>query len=95
MKGLVEDLRNAADGQVVLLHSCAHNPTGVDPSLAQWKEISKVCKDKKHFVIFDNAYQGNQIDTSLSPYPYIPISYHSYLLESSIFPTSYILNACI
>jgi len=58
LKGLVEDLKNAPDGQVVLLHSCAHNPTGVDPTLPQWREISKVCKDKKHFVLFDNAYQG-------------------------------------
>jgi len=58
MKGLVADLTAAPEGQVVLLHSCAHNPTGVDPTPSQWKEISKVCKEKKHFVIFDNAYQG-------------------------------------
>lgn len=58
LKGLLEDLKNKPTGSIVLLHACAHNPTGVDPTLDQWKEISKVCKDKNHFVIFDNAYQG-------------------------------------
>jgi len=58
LKGLVEDLKKAPDGSVVILHSCAHNPTGVDPTVDQWKEISKAVKEKKHFVIFDNAYQG-------------------------------------
>ena len=35
--GWIEDLRNATPGSAVLLHTCAHNPTGVDPTLAQWK----------------------------------------------------------
>jgi len=39
-EGLKEDLKNAPEGAVVLLHACAHNPTGVDPTQAQWKEIS-------------------------------------------------------
>lgn len=34
--GMLEDLANAQAGSVVLLHTCAHNPTGVDPSKAQW-----------------------------------------------------------
>jgi aspartate/tyrosine/aromatic aminotransferase len=29
---------------VVLLQACAHNPTGVDPSQEQWREISQVVK---------------------------------------------------
>lgn len=57
LKGMLEDIKNAPKS-VVLLHSCAHNPTGVDPSMEQWAEISKVCKDAGHFVLFDNAYQG-------------------------------------
>ena len=32
-KGMIEDLKNATPGSVVLLHTCAHNPTGVDPTL--------------------------------------------------------------
>jgi len=37
LNGMLEDLRNAAPGSTVLLHTCAHNPTGVDPTLDQWK----------------------------------------------------------
>ena len=52
---MLEDLSNAKEGSVILLHTCAHNPTGVDPTEDQWKEISVVCKKKKHVCIFDNA----------------------------------------
>lgn len=33
-------LQNAPDGSFFLLHACAHNPTGVDPTEEQWREIS-------------------------------------------------------
>jgi len=56
--GLKEDLQNAPEGSIVLLHACAHNPTGVDPTPAQWKEISEIVKAKKIFPFFDMAYQG-------------------------------------
>ena len=39
-----------------MLHACAHNPTGVDPTKDQWKEISEACKVQNHFVFFDLAY---------------------------------------
>ncbi|KAJ1259490.1 hypothetical protein BS78_10G159600 [Paspalum vaginatum] len=52
------DARNAPDGSFFLLHACAHNPTGVDPSEEQWREISHEFKVKKHFLFFDMAYQG-------------------------------------
>ena len=57
-EGLVEDLQSAPEGSIVLLHACAHNPTGVDPTEAQWKKISDVVSEKKHFPLFDMAYQG-------------------------------------
>jgi aspartate aminotransferase len=56
--GLAKDLTAAPDNSIVLLHACAHNPTGVDPSPAQWKELSKLFKKKSHFPFFDAAYQG-------------------------------------
>jgi len=56
--GLLNDIKNAPEGSIFLFHACAHNPTGVDPTLDQWKEISRVTKDKKHFAFFDCAYQG-------------------------------------
>jgi aspartate/tyrosine/aromatic aminotransferase len=41
--GMIADLKNASAGSCVLLHTCAHNPTGVDPTLDQWKAIAVVC----------------------------------------------------
>jgi aspartate aminotransferase len=58
LQGMIADIKSAPAGSVICLHSCAHNPTGVDPNLDQWKQISTACKEKGHFVLFDNAYQG-------------------------------------
>ena len=38
--GAMEDIKNIPEGSVILLHACAHNPTGVDPTPEQWKEMS-------------------------------------------------------
>ena len=46
------------EGSIILLHACAHNPTGVDPKPEQWKELSAVCKERKLLCFFDMAYQG-------------------------------------
>ncbi|KZZ95378.1 aspartate aminotransferase [Moelleriella libera RCEF 2490] len=51
-------IQNAPDRSIILLHPCAHNPTGVDPTLDQWKELARIIADKKHFPFFDCAYQG-------------------------------------
>jgi len=56
--GMIRDMTAAPDGSVFLLHACAHNPTGVDPTMEQWKEISQVMKQKNHRPFFDCAYQG-------------------------------------
>jgi len=55
---MLNHMKNAPDGSVYLLHPCAHNPTGVDPSMAQWQQILDVCLKKKHIPIMDSAYQG-------------------------------------
>ncbi|KAI0173282.1 pyridoxal phosphate-dependent transferase [Hypoxylon sp. FL1284] len=57
-EGMKAALNGAPDGSIVLLHACAHNPTGVDPTLEQWKEIAGLLRVKKHFPFFDCAYQG-------------------------------------
>ena len=57
-KGMLEDLKNAPEKSIIMLHACAHNPTGIDPNMEQWKGISDVCKARNHIVFFDNAYQG-------------------------------------
>jgi len=57
-KGALEDINKIPEGSVILLHACAHNPTGVDPRPEQWQEMSQVIKSKKLFPFFDMAYQG-------------------------------------
>jgi len=57
-EGYMEDMQNAPEGSVFLLHSCAHNPTGMDPSEEQWRRIAEVVREKNHFPFFDCAYQG-------------------------------------
>lgn len=56
--GMRSAIEHAPDGSIILLHACAHNPTGVDPTRDQWKELAKVIRAKKHFPFFDCAYQG-------------------------------------
>uniref|UniRef100_A0A7S4SBC4 Aspartate aminotransferase n=1 Tax=Alexandrium monilatum TaxID=311494 RepID=A0A7S4SBC4_9DINO len=45
-------------GSMVLLHACAHNPTGVDPSEDQWRQIAAVMKERQLIPLMDSAYQG-------------------------------------
>ncbi|CAH8391432.1 unnamed protein product [Eruca vesicaria subsp. sativa] len=69
-QGLLEDLGAAPQGSIVLLHACAHNPTGVDPTLEQWEQIRKLMRSKGLMPFFDSAYQGfasGSLDTDAKP----------------------------
>ncbi|KAL3633469.1 Aspartate aminotransferase 3, chloroplastic [Castilleja foliolosa] len=57
-EGLLEDLSSAPSGAIVLLHACAHNPTGVDPTTQQWEQIRQLMRSKALLPFFDSAYQG-------------------------------------
>ncbi|WEW60852.1 aspartate transaminase aat1 [Emydomyces testavorans] len=57
-EGLVADLKSAPAQSIILLHACAHNPTGIDPTKEQWLQIAEVMKENGHFAFFDMAYQG-------------------------------------
>jgi aspartate aminotransferase len=56
--GCLEDIQKIPEKSIILLHACAHNPTGVDPSPEQWIKISEACKKRQLYVFFDMAYQG-------------------------------------
>jgi aspartate aminotransferase len=56
--GMKKAISDAPDHSIILLHACAHNPTGVDPTQEQWKELAVLLKQKSHFPFFDCAYQG-------------------------------------
>ncbi|WP_064791320.1 amino acid aminotransferase [Shewanella woodyi] len=55
---MVEDLSSAQAGDLVLLHGCCHNPTGIDLTQAQWKTIAQLCLKQELVPLFDFAYQG-------------------------------------
>lgn len=57
-EGMMQSLHSAPERSIILLHGCAHNPTGVDPTQEQWKEIAKVMQARNLFPFFDCAYQG-------------------------------------
>lgn len=55
---MLSAIEQAQSGSIILLHACAHNPTGVDLTRSQWIELAKLIRSKKHFPFFDCAYQG-------------------------------------
>ena len=61
LQGMLSDLSSpdkVPAGSVVLLHACAHNPTGVDPTPNQWRAIADVFEARGLVPLFDSAYQG-------------------------------------
>ena len=50
--------RDVPDGAAVLLHACAHNPTGIDPTPAQWASLAEIFAARGLIAVFDSAYQG-------------------------------------
>jgi len=55
---MLDSLRQAEAGTVVVLHACCHNPTGYDISLSQWQQVIEVVKSKNLVPFLDMAYQG-------------------------------------
>lgn len=56
--GMLEDLRAAAAGTVVVLHACCHNPTGYDLGEADWAQVAEVVVERGLVPFLDLAYQG-------------------------------------
>jgi len=56
--GMLADIEAAPPGSIILLHACAHNPTGVDPTPDQWRAILHAVQARGHLPLFDSAYQG-------------------------------------
>ncbi len=57
-EAMLATLENVPAGDIVLLHVCCHNPTGVDLSDAQWEKVVAVAKAKGWIPFLDFAYQG-------------------------------------
>ncbi len=56
--GMVEDLKTAKAGDVVLLHGCCHNPTGANLNMVQWQEVVNIINELGLVAMIDIAYQG-------------------------------------
>ena len=55
---MIEAITSIPSGSPILLHACCHNPTGLDPTPADWEEISAAIKRQELLPVFDFAYQG-------------------------------------
>lgn len=58
LDGFVNAIRSAPQGSIFLLHACAHNPTGLDPTALEWNTILLAIAEYNHLPLFDSAYQG-------------------------------------
>lgn len=56
--GMLADLETAAEGDVILLHGCCHNPTGANLTPAEWERLAEALSGRKLTVLVDIAYQG-------------------------------------
>ena len=56
--GMLAALNAAAEGTIVLLHACCHNPTGYDITAAQWDQVIAAVKARNLTAFLDMAYQG-------------------------------------
>jgi aromatic-amino-acid transaminase len=56
--GMLTALSQAAEGTVVVLHACCHNPTGYDITAAQWDQVIEAVKKARLVPFLDMAYQG-------------------------------------
>ena len=57
-EAMIAALGEVQPGDIVLLHGCCHNPTGMDPNAEQWTGIANVLADRGALAFFDFAYQG-------------------------------------
>lgn len=57
-EGFMADLEGVAEGDIVILHGCCHNPSGIDLDQAAWEAIATQAKAKNIVCLVDFAYQG-------------------------------------
>lgn len=58
LEGFLQAIELAPRGSIFVLHACAHNPTGLDPTVDQWRQILRAIAKGQHLPLFDLAYQG-------------------------------------
>jgi aromatic-amino-acid transaminase len=58
VEGMLDDLGRLAEGDVVLLHGCCHNPTGANLNPVEWAAVAEVIAARGAIPMIDLAYQG-------------------------------------
>lgn len=53
-----QTFKTAAPGSIFVMHACAHNPSGCDPTHEQWRRLATIAKSRNLFPLFDAAYLG-------------------------------------
>jgi len=83
--GMCSDISNAPPGSTILLHAGCHNPTGIDPTFEQWKELSVLIKQQRVIPFFDFAYQGfvSSLEEDALPIRYFASQGHEMLVANS------------
>jgi len=58
VEAMTEVLSQVPAQDVVLLHACCHNPSGMDPDAEQWARLAGIARERGFLPLFDFAYQG-------------------------------------
>jgi len=56
--GMLASMKAMSPGDIILLHACCHNPSGIDLTAEQWKQIAVAVRENELFPLVDFAYQG-------------------------------------
>lgn len=82
---LCSDISQMPPGSTILLHAGCHNPTGIDPTMQQWHDLSTLIKKQKILPFFDFAYQGfaDSTEKDAEPIRYFAAQGHEMLVANS------------
>lgn len=82
---MCKDISKMPEKSIIILHASCHNPSGLDPSHGQWKELSALIKKQKILPFFDSSYQGfkESIDEDAFPIRLFASEGHEMLVASS------------
>lgn len=58
LSAVIEAIQHAKEGSAIVLQASCHNPTGIDPTMEEWQQLSLLMLEKKLIPVFDLAYQG-------------------------------------
>lgn len=57
-EAMLQRLKSAPAGEVVLIHACCHNPSGADLNAEQWDTLAELLESRGLVPFLDLAYQG-------------------------------------